>query len=77
MNQISLKMKRVVLKVERKDIDYIRNTLESYDGMALVRTIDPSKALVEVYIAPKCEVFVKELIESLKKEGLNLVEYEG
>jgi len=74
---MDLKMKRMVLKVEKKDIDYIRNTLESYDGMALVRTIDPSEALIEVYIAPKCEVFVKELIESLRKEGLNLVEHEG
>ncbi len=74
---MDLKMKRMVLKVEKKNIDYIRNTLESYDGMALVRTIDPSEALIEVYIAPKCEVFVKELIESLRKEGLNLVEHEG
>ena len=24
-------------KVERKDINYIRTTLESYDGMAVVR----------------------------------------
>lgn len=74
---MDLKMKRMVLKVEKKDIDYIRNTLESYDGMALVRTIDPSESLIEVYIAPKCEVFVRELIESLRKEGLNLVEHEG
>ena len=27
--------------VDREEINYLRITLESYDGMAVVRTIDP------------------------------------
>ncbi len=74
---MSLRMKREIYRVKRKDIDYIRNTIESYDGMALVRTIDPNKALIEVYVAPRCERFVEELIDSLKKdEGIEIDRYE-
>lgn len=73
MEQIPKKMNKMIFQVNRRDIDYIRNTLESYDGMALVRTIDPYKALIEVYIAPGCEGLVLELIDSLKnKEGIKL-----
>ena len=51
--------------------------MESYDGIALVRTIDPYKALIEIYIAPECEDLVDELIESLKhREGINFIRYE-
>jgi len=70
-------MHKVTFQVKRKDIDYIRNTMESYDGIALVRTIDPYKALIEIYIAPECEDLVDELIESLKhREGINFIRYE-
>ena len=51
------KMNKIMFQVKRTDIDYIRNTLESYDGMALVRTVDPYKALIEVYVASESETF--------------------
>ncbi len=70
-------MTKIIFHVESKHIDYIRNTLESYDGMALVRTIDPSKALIEIHIAPKCEYMIFELIEYItNKEGIEIREYE-
>jgi len=73
MREIPKETSKMIFQVRRKDIDYIRNTLESYDGMALVRTIDPYKALIEVYIAPGCEDIVLELIDSLKnKENIEL-----
>ncbi len=64
---------RILLEINRKDINYIRITLESYDGMALVRTLDPKVAIIEVYIAPKCEKIIKDLIDNLiDKEGLKI-----
>jgi len=64
---------RILLEINRKDINYIRITLESYDGMALVRTVDPKVAIIEVYIAPKCEKIIKDLIDNLiDKEGLKI-----
>jgi hypothetical protein len=65
-------MKRI-LKVDRGDINYLRSTIESYDGMAVVRTLDPRKAYIEIQISPGCENLVSELLDSLKEEdGIRL-----
>lgn len=59
--------------VDRKDINYLRSTIESYDGMAVVSTIDPYEATIEIGISPGCENTVMELLESLREgEGLRL-----
>lgn len=64
---------RRVFQVDRRDICYLRYTLESYDGMAVVRTIDPYAAQIEVSIAPGCGSIVDQLFEDLRKrEGLRL-----
>lgn len=62
-------------RVERKEINYLRYTIESYDGMAVVRTIDPQQACIEIQIAPGCEALISKLLDSLrKKEGLTIEE---
>ena len=54
-------------KVNPSEINYLRVTLESYDGMVVLRTIDPQEALIELQIAPGCEDLVSEVIEHLRK----------
>jgi hypothetical protein len=62
-----------IFHVDRREINYLRTTLESYDGMAVVRTIDPEEARIEIMISPGCEDMVSELLDSLAKiEGLNI-----
>lgn len=62
-----------IFKVDRREIHFLRFTLESYDGMALVSTIDPYLALIEVSMAPGCEKLVNELMDSLRRdEGLRI-----
>jgi len=62
-----------VLRVDRTEINYLRTTLESYDGMALVRTIDPYEARIEIMISPGCEDMISNLLDSLiKTEGLDI-----
>jgi hypothetical protein len=56
---------RKTCRVDRHEINYIRVTLESYDGMAVVRTIDPEEALIEIQIAPGCENLVLDLLDDL------------
>jgi len=64
-----------IFRVDRKDINYLRSTIESYDGMAVVRTLDPLVAFIEIQISPGCEELVSELLDYLTKgEGLDLVE---
>ncbi|MFH1490156.1 MAG: DUF4911 domain-containing protein [Pseudomonadota bacterium] len=61
------------LKVDRNEINYLRVTLESYDGMALVRTLDPHAAVIEVRISPGCEPLVLELLNDLRdREGIHI-----
>ena len=60
-----------IFRVVREEINYIRTIVESYDGMAVVRTIDPREALISVMIAPGCEELVIELLDDLRNnEGL-------
>ncbi len=59
---------RQTFRVDREEINYLRVTIESYDGMAILRTIDPQEALIELQISPGCEDFIYELLDYLGKE---------
>jgi len=66
---------KYIFRVNRRDINYLRVTIESYDGMGVVRTIDPQAALIEVQVAPGCEPLFFDLIGSLAKdEHISLIE---
>jgi len=68
-----MQITRRIFRVEKSQIHYLRTTIESYDGMALVRTVDPHTAHIEVLIAPGCEELVQALAESLAvREGLQM-----
>ena len=55
-------------RLHRKDIAYFKFIIESYEGMAVVRTKDPREAVVELMIAPGWEKDVDEVIEGLRRE---------
>ena len=55
-----------IFRVRPHEINYLRVTLESYDGMVVVRTADRKEALIELRIAPGCEDLVFEVIDHLK-----------
>ena len=65
---------KLILRVDRCDINYLTVIIESYDGMAVVRTIDPETALIELQISPGCESEVGFLLKHLKnEEAINIV----
>jgi len=55
-------------RLHRKDIAYFKFIIESYEGMAVVRTRDPREAVVELMVAPGWEEDVDEVIDGLRKE---------
>jgi hypothetical protein len=64
--------------VDRKDIMYLRATIESYDGMAVVRTVGPAEAVIELQIAPGCEAQITELIHHMQsRENLAISGMDG
>ena len=58
----------IYLRLQRKDIAYFKFLIESYEGMAVVRTQDPHEATVELMVAPGWEKEVDEVLEDLRKE---------
>ncbi len=56
------------LRVRREDIAYFKFIIESYEGLAIVRTQDPHEAIVELMIAPGWEKDVDEILEGLRQE---------
>ncbi len=67
-------MVRRVFRVDRQEIGYLRFTLESYDGMAQVGTLDPRAALIQVFMPTECQHTVMELLRALREEEGLLIE---
>ena len=55
-------------RVRREDIAYLKFIIESYEGMAVLRTSDPREAVVELMVAPGWEEDVEDVICELQKE---------
>ena len=72
-----MKTERNRYKVNRRDIMYLRATIESYDGMAVVRTLDPAEAVIELLIAPGGQALIKALIEDLRNREKISIEPAG
>lgn len=74
----SMETTKHIFRVDRREINYLRVTVESYDGMAVVRTIDPRRALIEILVSPGCEDFIFDLLDSLvHHEGVKLAPIEA
>jgi hypothetical protein len=55
-------------RLRREDIAYFKFIIESYEGMAVVRTKDPYEAIVELMVAPGWEKDAEMVLEGLQKE---------
>ena len=56
------------VEVDKKDIAYIVSIFEGYDYIAVVRTIDPSRGLIELIISPDFLEDTEKLTEALAME---------
>lgn len=54
--------------VERHEISYLRWIIESYDGIAFLKTVDPYKAIIELEISPGCDKYINELFNFLRSQ---------
>ena len=55
-------------RLRREDIAYFKFIIESYEGMAIVRTKDPHEAIVELMVAPGWEKDLEEVLQGLLGE---------
>ena len=56
------------LRIRREEIAYFKFIIESYEGMAVVRTKDPREAIIELMIAPGWEEDLEFVLAGLRQE---------
>jgi hypothetical protein len=54
-------------RVDRGQIHFLKFVLEGYDGIAVLRTIDPEEGLVVLQIGPGCQSMVDMIIQDLER----------
>jgi hypothetical protein len=61
---------RKIIRVDRREIGFIKFILEAYDGIAAMTTIDARLGIVLLRIAPGCEKEVDAVIGDLGRDIL-------
>jgi hypothetical protein len=56
------------LRVDRKEIAFLRFIFEAYEGIANLTTLNAREGLIRLQIAPGCEGEVKRVLDNLKQE---------
>ena len=56
------------LRIDRREICFLKFILEAYDGIATLTTINAHQGIVMLRIAPGCEGDVEAVLQDLKKD---------
>jgi hypothetical protein len=56
------------IEVDKKDIAYIVSIFDGYENLAVVRTLDASRGLIELVVSPDYLEDTRKLIDALSKE---------
>jgi len=65
---VTVETTRRVYRIDRRQISFVKFILEAYDNVAVMSTLDPRQALVQVVIAPGCETMVDGILTGLGGE---------
>ena len=63
MDTISL-----MIRIPPREIAYLSFVLESYEGVAAMRTVDPGRGIVEVMVPPSYEKELGEILVDLAQD---------
>jgi len=55
-------------RIDRREISFLKFILEAYDGLAVVTTLDSTKGIISITIAPGCIQDAEEIIQGLQNE---------
>lgn len=58
----------LLIRIPPREIAYLSFVLESYEGVAAMRTIDPRSGIVEVMVPPSYEEEIEEILADLARE---------
>lgn len=57
-----------MIRIPPREIAYLSFVLESYEGVAVMRTVDPGRGIVEVMVPPSYEEEIEEILADLARE---------
>ena len=55
------------LRVDRREICFLKFIFEAYDGIASITTVNPDLGVVRLHIPPGCAEDVEIILQDLKK----------
>jgi hypothetical protein len=55
-------------RIDSTHIGYLNSIIESYEWIAVVRTLDPAAGIIELWLPAEFEILVLELIQALATE---------
>ena len=58
----------ILVRVARHDIGLLCSLMAGYEGVAVVRTIDPGQGLVELVVAPAFYTVALDILQALAHE---------
>jgi len=58
------------LRVDRREIGYLKFIIEAYEGMAVVTTVNSEKGIIFLTIAPGWEEDTDRVLKALQKQIL-------
>lgn len=58
----------IVVRVDRRQIAYLTAIIESYEGLASIRTLDPPAGVVSISLAAPLGPEASDLLAALKEE---------
>mgnify|MGYP003574822257 CR=1 FL=1 len=65
---MSVETTRRVFRIDRRQISFVKFILEAYDNVAVMSTLDPQQAIVQITSAPNCQAMVDGIIRSFSGE---------
>jgi hypothetical protein len=63
MDTISL-----LIQIPPEEIAFLSFILESYEGVAIARTVDPNEGLVELMVSPDYQEDMREILKDLSRQ---------
>ncbi|HPA15050.1 MAG TPA: DUF4911 domain-containing protein [Desulfobacterales bacterium] len=55
-------------RTDRREIGFLRFIFEAYDGIAVLKTLDPEQGVVALHISPGCEGDVETILRDLARD---------
>ncbi len=60
------------IQTEKRHIDFINKVMEAYEGLGVVRTLDPKNGLIKIISIDIYKELVERILEDLNVKGVTL-----